>query len=424
MGAGQVAHAKGRIARRAPWALASLAAIQCGLCDASSARPLGQPYDLGLGQANPRLAFNAGDGQFLLGSVDFPGRGGFRAIQLAEIAPSGPPQPRTVGRAGIQNTQGQVAIDPVRNRYLVVFTHVPALTLTETVTELFAPDGTVFAATRLGDEFADPARLLYDARHGEFLVEWTVRRDASGAPLAGGPWVQRLDADGRPLGPAVETHGWSPAAYRPRFDDFLALSRESPHTRSPVMARRMSAGGAVSGDPVEVTGGPPAAAPAVAVDPESGRTAVVWPDEQGVRVRTLSGRRLAASPVRTISSPGQLYPQGVAIAFHPVAREWLVAWAGIGPESPVTPDGGRAATIFGQHLSRRGARETGPDDFPISELVGIDPRFPLPQSRPTVAADSNSPRYLAVWEADFTSNSGQIHLYARRIVAETKKGGP
>jgi hypothetical protein len=149
---------------------------------------------------------------------------------------------------------------------------------------------------------------------------------------------------------------------------------------------------------------------------------VAWGSGGTVYARRL-GQRLPLGPLRSITGRADTGGQP-AVAYQPRAREWLVAWSGVGPESPVDDEGNPVAGIFGQHMSTYFLRKLGPDDFPISEklttTIPDDPptEFVHAQSEPAIAADSTSRNYLVAWTADYVETEGRFHGEIRRVTAE------
>jgi hypothetical protein len=251
-----------------------------------------------------------------------------------------------------------------------------------------------------------------------------------------------VGADLQPLGPPFDIadrgealrHAQPAVVYRPVARDFLVTWLGlRPDGSTDVFAQRVGPAGVMFGpDNLNVTadaGGHRPISHSLAASTDNVDAVVSWADDDAVRARRL-GRRLSLGPVRRVSGPaadtaggaGGLTGRSTSVAYQPRANEWLVAWSGTGPESPIGPGGARIAGVFGQHLSTYLLRERGPDDFPISETVTT----PIPsapdvvhrQSAPAVAADPTSRDYLVAWETDFFATEGRSSIFARRATSE------
>jgi hypothetical protein len=409
-----------------------LGALVCAPAAPVVARPLGQPHQLQLTGGFARVVFDDRDGRYLLSAIQ-SGHGLSIPVNLSDVGASGPPDERSFASVGAQALSNDLAYDSRRNRYLVVFSDSPGSTGSgpfATYGVLRGPDGRTLAGpVAFTSAYGEPA-VAYDPRHDQYLV--AVATSVGPSRVVG----SRLDADlgllGAPFAvssrPEVVTHLQPAAVYRPSARDFVVSWIGARADRSSdVFAQRISATGATlaPGNVNLSTSAParPVFTQSLAASAHSPAAAISWADADAVHARLLR-RRLSLGAPRTVSGPDNhplaapfgVAPRFTAIGYQPRAREWLVAWSGTGPESPVDRSGRRVESVFGQHLSERRLRERGPDDFPISEAV--ERHDFLAQSGPALAADTTSRKYLAVWSADFSLVAGFSSVYMRRITAE------
>jgi hypothetical protein len=299
--------------------------------------------------------------------------------------------------------------------------------------ELRAPDGSVAAGPVVLDLGYGIPAVAYDPRHDQYLLVVVPSEVSVPTPFARLVGV-RLDGDLHPLGPPffvshrpdVARISDPAVVYRPAAQDFVATwTGEGAGGGSRVYAQRVSASGTPFGpEDLPVSSGADAAGvdgQGLAASNANVDAVVAWGSGGTVYARRL-GRRLSGGPLRRISGPADT-GGNPAVAYQPRAREWLVAWNGFGPESPVDDDGNPVRGIFGQHMSTYFRRELGPDSFPISEtLVTKVPEDPAhyfhQQGDPAVAADGTSRRYLIAWTADYFDTAGDLRTEVRRVTAE------
>jgi hypothetical protein len=411
-----------------------LGALVCAVPAQAVARPLGQPYLLGLTGHTPQVVFNDHDGRYLL-SANQVGHGRSLSVSLADVGASGAPGERSFGSAGAFPFSNALAYDARRGRYLVVFSDSPednGLGGFGIYGEIRAADGRTLAGpVLLTPEYGEPA-VAYDRRRDQYLL--VVATSRGGSRVVG----VRLSADLVPLGgslavsdrPEVIGHRQPAVVHRPAARDFVVTwLGERADGSADVFAQRIGSEGVELGpDDLGVSTGASAGrvlSQSLAASVHEPEAAVAWSDAEGTYARRIGQRPSLGAP-RTVSGPDNHHAPAVefsvpgrstAIAYQPQAREWLVAWSGTGPESPIDDvTGAQVESIFGQHLSGPRLRERGPDDFPISQSVPPD-RF-HPQSSPALAADPTSRKYLAVWSTDFTVTAGLVRVSMRRIVAE------
>ena len=134
-------------------------------------------------------------------------------------------------------------------------------------------------------------------------------------------------------------------------------------------------------------------------------TVATWSAAKGVYARRLVGRTARPARLRRISPTGE----DTAVAYNATSDEYVVLWVAGGPTA-----------IFGQHLIRR-LQEIGLDDFRVSEPIFYPSPGPTGLARhetsPAVAADANSPAYLAAWNTDYDPTLGFYRLLARRLTS-------
>ena len=379
---------------------AGLAAVL--LAAPARAVPVGEPFTV-IGQGrNPDVAFNAVDGRYLVEAWE-PGRGGFHGVRVVSVAATGEPDVRPAGRPGARAWSPQMALDPVRNRFLVAYVEVPQIGPAMVMVALFAADGTrPGGPTAISPALGAP-QVAHNSRSGEYLV-------------VSGDSAQRISADGVPVGePTRLSIRAADIAYRPATDDFVVVSGTG-------LLARMSASGVQTGDALRFDDGLGAENPAIVAQPRSPRAVVTWANSSGVYARALVGEDATPTRLRRIAPEGR----DSAIAYNARARQYLVVWTAgcqtiVCGASGTGQPGQGPSMIRGQHLTRV-LQEIGPDDFQISNPV-TRPGWPAApnQFTPAVAADSTSPAYLAAWTLEIDPVFGFFSVLGRRLTTVTDR---
>jgi hypothetical protein len=197
----------------------------------------------------------------------------------------------------------------------------------------------------------------------------------------------------------------SALAYATGTDEYLVVWRDGRNqaTRgADIYARRVAADGTRPAPEVRISG--PLALgeeslPAVAYDPGRNQYLVVWQDDRNGaldiyarRVGAVDGK--PAGGETRISGPGAIANESSpAIAYNPVAEEFLVVWE----------DRRNGADIYGRRVAVDGKPVGG--DFRITS--GGDS-----ETWPAVAHNPSDDEYLVVWMDD---RSGLWDIYGRRL---------
>jgi hypothetical protein len=402
-------------------ARSSLVAIAATLALAapSAAMPVGDPVQVSFGSISG-LLFNPTDGVFVVSSsfIGYPEAG----YVGAAVPRQGAITARPLFREGNAPSGGVVvAHNPDRNEYLVLVNidaPLPGV--------IYAGDGRRLRDVTISDAPGNAVAAVYNPARGEFLIAFRPLGAATSASLM----VQRIDATGARVAAAnvvsdrPEVTGVLSVdlAYRPRFDDYVAVWDGVRADGSiDVYAQRLDADGRELGtsdmrvsDHRNLHGRD--ANQGAAVAQSDGRSAlVVWSDGHEIYGRRLKGRgaRPAGEQVRH-SPPGDArrWAGTPDVAFHEDARGYLVVWSAT--VHRVFPGGFEAfpGVVFGRHVRRDGLASR---EFPFEVSPAA---LPDPESaeEPAVAADPEGD-YLATWELRGCC-SRTASVFARRVAPQ------
>ncbi len=294
----------------------------------------------------PALAHDPGNDRFLATWSDDRNQRASRLDVYGRIlAADGSPVSAdiAVSRAKGGQAFSAVAFDPLRKRYLVVWTDWRDATTTDSdiygqfVTAAGALEGRNFPIARLRVSQKFPA-VAFDPAASRFLVAWTDRRDAGLERI----YARFLDSDGRFLGsafPLVEQGG----------------SRDGP---------------------------------SVVLDSKRNRFLVVWKDSQMCEIYAafVDDRRTPRRTriVITAEKNGCRRPSLYAAAFAPDEDVFLVAWASKRNYAE------RRLDVYGALIDGRSGRLKGPA-FPVAAEK-------YSQESAAVSYDPNGKRFLIVWQ--------------------------
>jgi hypothetical protein len=152
--------------------------------------------------------------------------------------------------------------------------------------------------------------------------------------------------------------------------------------------------------------------PAVAFNPVAGQFLVAWRDGRDMATRgaDIYGRRVGAegTPLggdfRISGAMATSDEHSPAVAYNPVANQHLVVWHDERNEAT------RGADIYGRRVATNGARVGG--DFRISGKNATNW-----ESAAAVAYDSAADSYLVAWQDGRNGDARGTDIYGRRVAA-------
>ena len=113
-----------------------------------------------------------------------------------------------------------------------------------------------------------------------------------------------------------------------------------------------------------------------------------------------------------------------AVAYNPVAQEYLVVWEGL--ELLSTAIGATPETeIFGQRINANNGQPVGTNDFRISDM-GPNGNDDFEAFSPAIAYNSEDNQYLVVWYGDDDSGSlvnGELEIFGQLLNADGSETG-
>ncbi|MHC4428984.1 MAG: hypothetical protein ACYS0D_10350, partial [Planctomycetota bacterium] len=274
--------------------------------------------------------------------------------------------------------------------------------------------------------------VIYNSQADEYLVLW-----AAGCPGNIGIFGQRLDTAGAEIGAddfrvddGKFSAGGVALAYNDQADEYLVVWRESNTAFDAwVVSRRLDAAGRpLSDERVISESGNFWSSPEVAYNTMDDEYLVVWSADSlpslaegefeiiGQRLDVL-GNEIGGDDFR-ISDMGSdgnpaIRAEAPDVAYGPIAREYLVVWAGDDDTAPLVDD---EYEVYGQRLDAGGV-EIGPNDFRISRMGSDgDPAF----GAKTPAADYShaTGEFLVAWSGDDDSPpqvQGEKEIFIRRL---------
>ncbi|MFQ5570044.1 MAG: T9SS type A sorting domain-containing protein [Rhodothermales bacterium] len=287
--------------------------------------------------------------------------------------------------------------------------------------------------------------VAYNTTDNEFLVVWAGDNVVDGAFDIFG---QRLDAvTGAALGDPFQISDMgendaafdalSPAvAYNTTDNEFLVVwaGDNVVDGAFDIFGQRLDAatGKEVGSNDFEITEGG-AVHPAVAYNPHQNEYFVVWQGADAAHPNALEiyGRRLNAAtgvnlgfdPIR-LSDMGSVDSDAAFDARRPAVTynttgEYLVVW-----EGDDTVDG--AFDIFGQRLDAMTAKESGPNDFRLSDMGTADDDIAFGAHRPEVTYNATYDEYLVVWLGDDDTSGlveNEFEIFGQRLNALGEESG-
>jgi hypothetical protein len=174
-----------------------------------------------------------------------------------------------------------------------------------------------------------------------------------------------------------------------------------------------------------------AAQPAVAYNPQENEYLVVWhgddntgalADEEfevyGQRLDAATGAEVGANDMRlsAMGADGDTTYNGgfAAVAYNPLAREYLVLWYG---DDDTPPLANSEFEVYGQRLDAASGAEVGEDDFRLSDM-GPDGDPGYAAIYPGVAYNRSADEYLVVWTGSDNTPplvSGEYEVFGQRL---------
>jgi hypothetical protein len=130
------------------------------------------------------------------------------------------------------------------------------------------------------------------------------------------------------------------------------------------------------------------------------------------------GGRIRVSAQGADGDPGSR-AANPAVAYNPVANEYVVVWEG---EIATSAPTGEKFEIWGHRLSATGERLGGTDDTQISD-TGPEDNPSFDALNPSIAAGSASGEYLVVWEADDVGVDDEFEIMAQRLTSAGEETG-
>lgn len=233
--------------------------------------------------------------------------------------------------------QPAVAYDTTANAYLVVWQELQANLgydiIGRRVSAAGAAVGSDFAVSATANPQEQPA-IGYDAATNDYLVVWSEHRGSTGYDIVG----RRVGADGSLLGSdfvvsANAGYQEQPGlALDPADGEYLVAWQEHRGgTGYDVLARRVSTAGALVGSELVVSGTVnPQEQPALAYNPLAKEYLVVWQEGRAGTGWDVLARRVAATGgligADLVLSSATLDQLGPRLAYNPSANDFLVAW--------------------------------------------------------------------------------------------------
>jgi len=417
-------------------ALLAMIVLAFGAASAMAGPPGGSSFQLSQAealQARPAIAYDPGNDRFFSTWHDFRNKATTSLDVYGRIvdARGGPvtadiPVTRSKGSQAFS----AVAFDPANERYLVVWTdwRDVADVDSDIYGRFINADGTPY-----GDEFPVSARrgisqkfpnLAFDPVRQRFLVLWVDARNAQVDKVYG----RYLDADGRPLGEefpvALEGNyqDYPSLMFDPRHDRFVVVWRD---TRNVAIDRLEKA---VYGRFIDAAGGPSGASFRIALEKEgcsplSLRAVSYAPGDDAYFVAWSSGRNYSeilpstggySDRQRGLDVYGAFisvkdgsfrkgpfpiaseidYQEVPSVSYDPAGNRFLVVWYDFR-----RPPTGRDSDIYGRFVTPKGEMSK---EFLISENRAIGTR-----KFPTVAYSPQSSRFLVLWEDGRGRESGR-----------------
>jgi hypothetical protein len=330
-----------------------------------------------------------------------------------------------------------VAYNPAANQYLVAWSdgRNSATRASDIYGRLVGPDGKpvggdfrISGAKATSAEYS-PA-VAYDATANQYLVVWADWRNLAtrGTDIYG----RRIGADGKPIGGDFRVsayratgHEYEPAvAYDATASQYLVVWRDTRNAATwghDIYGLRVGADGKRIGKDFRISGAKATSSehnPAVAFNSTVGQFLVVWEDgrDDATRGVDIYGRRVAANGTRVggdfrvSGSNATGHEFGAAVAYNPVATQYLVSW------SDTRSQATRGWDIYGRRVAANGTRVGG--DFRISGKDATDW-----EGTPDVAYNSTANEYLVAWRDGRSSATRGWDIYGQRVGPDGKRVG-
>ena len=251
--------------------------------------------------------------------------------------------------------------------------------------------------------------IAYNSAANEYLVVWTDRRFTS--PADADIYGQRVSAEGELLGSPFPIYdSISPStqrnpkvAYNSVDDEYLVVwkdGRNSSSSGMDIYGRRVaSTGEPVGGDfPITTMVGDQWGA-AIAYNPLANEYLVVWGGDDIHGQRVSNTGRLAGNRIPISTAAGT--QESPDVVYLPSANEYLVVW-----EDRRNFDSARRLDIYGQWITGAGGLEGG--NFPITAE-------PASARAPALAYNSTVNEVLVIWRDSRNLLTSQFDLYGRGL---------